>query len=134
MVARERLQKVLARAGVASRRGAEELIAAGRVAVNGRDRATDMTQRDVAAAWATAIEAAGLPLAGSEGQRGRSRIAFGAPLPVGMTAERELIDVVLTDRWPVWRVREAMTPHLPEGWRLIVASSAKSSRPRWPRP
>jgi 23S rRNA pseudouridine2605 synthase len=32
----ERLQKVLARAGVASRRGAEELIAAGRVAVNGR--------------------------------------------------------------------------------------------------
>jgi 23S rRNA pseudouridine2605 synthase len=32
----ERLQKLLARAGVASRRGAEELIAAGRVAVNGR--------------------------------------------------------------------------------------------------
>jgi 23S rRNA pseudouridine2605 synthase len=32
----ERLQKVLARAGVASRRGAEGLIAAGRVTVNGR--------------------------------------------------------------------------------------------------
>src|SRR5690606_27434912 len=32
----ERLQKLLARAGVASRRGAEELIAAGRVAVNGQ--------------------------------------------------------------------------------------------------
>jgi 23S rRNA pseudouridine2605 synthase len=32
----ERLQKVLARAGVASRRGAEELIAAGRVSVSGR--------------------------------------------------------------------------------------------------
>jgi 23S rRNA pseudouridine2605 synthase len=31
----ERLQKVLARAGIASRRGAEELIAAGRVRVNG---------------------------------------------------------------------------------------------------
>lgn len=45
----ERLQKVLARAGVASRRASEELIAAGRVAVNGRtaqigqqvDEATD---------------------------------------------------------------------------------------------
>jgi radical SAM-linked protein len=84
-----------------------------------RDRATDATQREVAAAWANAIEAAGLPLAGSDGQRGRSRIAFGAPLPVGMTAERELIDVVLVDRWPVWRVREALIPHLPEGWRLI---------------
>lgn len=33
--ARERLQKYLSRCGVASRRGAEELIAAGRVAVNG---------------------------------------------------------------------------------------------------
>ena len=30
-----RLQKVLAQAGVASRRGAEELIAAGRVSVDG---------------------------------------------------------------------------------------------------
>jgi hypothetical protein len=36
-----------------------------------------------------------------------------------MTAERELSDVVLVDRWPVWRVREALIPHLPEGWRLI---------------
>ncbi|HEU4532591.1 MAG TPA: S4 domain-containing protein, partial [Polyangiaceae bacterium] len=32
----ERLQKILARAGVASRRAAEELITAGRVRVNGR--------------------------------------------------------------------------------------------------
>ena len=35
-MAAERLQKLLARAGVASRRAAEELIAAGRVRVNGR--------------------------------------------------------------------------------------------------
>jgi pseudouridine synthase len=34
-MARERLQKILARAGVASRRAAEELIASGRVSVNG---------------------------------------------------------------------------------------------------
>ncbi|HEY3266121.1 MAG TPA: S4 domain-containing protein, partial [Armatimonadota bacterium] len=32
----ERLQRILAAAGVASRRGAEELIRAGRVTVNGR--------------------------------------------------------------------------------------------------
>src|SRR5574340_505137 len=36
----ERLQKFLARAGVASRRSAEELILAGRVTVNGRATST----------------------------------------------------------------------------------------------
>lgn len=38
-----------------------------------------------------------------------------------MAAERELIDVVLVDVWPAWRVREALTPHVPAGWRLIDA-------------
>lgn len=53
-MSRVRLQKVLARAGVASRRGAEELIAAGRVSVNGKvatigesaDPATDAIRVD----------------------------------------------------------------------------------------
>lgn len=35
-MAQERIQKILARAGLASRRGAEEMISAGRVKVNGR--------------------------------------------------------------------------------------------------
>ena len=48
-MADDRLQKVLASAGIASRRGAEELIAAGRVTVDGRvaqlgDRADPATQ------------------------------------------------------------------------------------------
>ena len=31
----------------------------------------------------------------------------------------ELIDVVLTERWPIWRVRNALTDRLPAGWRLV---------------
>ena len=69
--------------------------------------------------WTAALQAAGLPLAGADGARSRSRLSFGAPLPIGMVAERELIDVVLVERWPVWRVRDALQAHLPPGWRLV---------------
>lgn len=78
-----------------------------------------MTQRDLNDAWLASIGAAGLPLARTEGATVRPRISFGAPLPVGMAAAGELIDVVLTERWPAWRVREALEPRLPEGWSLV---------------
>ena len=78
-----------------------------------------LTQREVAERWEAAIVGAGLPLARSDGAASRPRISFGAPLPVGMAAHGELIDLVLTERWPVWRVREALTPWIPDGWRLV---------------
>jgi radical SAM-linked protein len=81
--------------------------------------ATELAQREVAEGWVAAIEEAGLPVAWTEGARSRPRIAFGAPLPIGMAANAELIDVVLTERWPVWRLREAMTDRLPAGWSLV---------------
>lgn len=80
--------------------------------------AADEKQRVVADAWEAAIATAGLPVALGTDARARPRISFGAPLPVGMAANGELIDVVLTERWPVWRVREALTPHIPSGWRM----------------
>jgi 23S rRNA pseudouridine2605 synthase len=49
-MAEERLQKVLAAAGIASRRACEELIAQGRVAVNGRT-ATLGDKADRATTW-----------------------------------------------------------------------------------
>jgi radical SAM-linked protein len=81
--------------------------------------APEQPHRDVADSWTTAIERAGLPVAWTEGARARPRIAFGAPLPVGMAANAELIDVVLTERWPAWRVREALTDHVPMGWHVV---------------
>ena len=76
-------------------------------------------QRDVAEAWLATLESAGLPLARTEGARARARVSFGAPLPIAMAANGELIDVVLTERWPAWRVREALEGRLPPGWRLV---------------
>lgn len=74
--------------------------------------------RDQTEAWESALEASGLPTFRPAG-RARARVAFGAPLPAGIAAERELADIVLTSPEPVWRVREAMAGRLPAGWRLV---------------
>jgi radical SAM-linked protein len=81
--------------------------------------APSAAQRELADAWIGAIQAAGLPIAWTDADRSRPRISFGAPLPIGMAADGELIDVVLVERWPAWRVREALEARLPDGWRLV---------------
>ena len=74
--------------------------------------------RELIEAWELALEATGLPLYTPAG-RSRARFALGAPLPIGMVAERELADIVLTDVTPIWRVREALSTRLPDGWELV---------------
>lgn len=81
--------------------------------------APEQTQRELTETWERAIVGSGLPVAGTEGATARVRISFGAPLPVGMAARGELIDVVLTERLPIWRVREALEPMIPAGWWLV---------------
>lgn len=89
-----------------------------RLVVARDEAAAEQTQRELGSAWEAGLEAAGLPLARNNG---RPRISFGAPLPVGMAARAELVDVVLTERWPAWRLREAVEAVVPAGWRLVDA-------------
>lgn len=84
-------------------------------------RATDAPElggRELTEAWEVGFEASGLPAFIPVG-RARARVAFGAPLSAGLVAEGELADIVLTDFEPTWRVREALTASLPDGWRLV---------------
>ena len=74
--------------------------------------------RDLNEAWETALQVAGLPLARGGGARPKAPVAFAAPLPVGMVAEAELMDVLLCDRWPAWRAREALTGAMLRGWSM----------------
>ncbi len=80
--------------------------------------APELSQRDTLAAWDRTVVASGLPVVGGDVAKPKPRVAFGAPLSVGMAAEAELIDVVLTDRLPAWQVRAALQPNLPDGWSL----------------
>ncbi len=64
------------------------------------------------------LETSGLPAFCPPG-RAHPRVAFAAPLPDRVAAERELADIVLTELEPSWRVRAALTDRLPPGWRLV---------------
>lgn len=82
------------------------------------DDAPRIAGRELTDAWEEALEATGLPVHRPTG-RTRARVAFAAPLQLGVAAERELAEVFLAERVPIWRVREALTERLPAGWRLV---------------
>jgi radical SAM-linked protein len=73
--------------------------------------AAQLGGRDLQAAIEANLAAAGLPTAG------RTQMAAG--LPSGLAAERELLDVTLTERWPVARVRPALGAALPDGHEIV---------------
>jgi radical SAM-linked protein len=81
--------------------------------------APSLTHREVAEAWEAAVVQSGLPVAFTDAARPRARVSFGAPLPLGIAAEAEFIDLVLVERLPTWRIREALIDQLPDGWSLV---------------
>ena len=86
--------------------------------------------RDYIAAWEAALVGAGLPLVVTD--PGRPRIALAAPLPVGISALRELLDFWLTERWPAWRVREAVEARLPSDHAVVGLGNVWLGAPALP--
>lgn len=80
--------------------------------------APTLAGREQTDAWELALDGSGLPIHRPTG-RPRARVAFGAPLPASMAAERELLDLSLTELCPAWLVRDRLADHLPTGWRLV---------------
>ncbi len=74
--------------------------------------------RELVDLWDTAIDSSGLPVHRPAG-RVRPRLAFGAPIQLGIAAERELADLFLSELAPIWRVRGVLANVMPEGWRLV---------------
>jgi pseudouridine synthase len=102
-MAAERISKVLAAAGVASRRGADELVAAGRVTVDGRpaalgERVDPETQ---------AVEVDGRPIAPPTGRQ----LYLAMHKPAGVTS-------TVQDRHAVTTVIDLVPPDLSRGVRL----------------
>lgn len=79
--------------------------------------------------WERALRRARLPLAYSQGHTAHPRIALAAPLPVGVTSECELMDVVLTRALPMPSVVQALNLALPQGMRAFDAWEVPLSLP-----
>lgn len=84
-----------------------------------RPDAPPLPPREQLAAWESSLALSGLPLAGLDLPVPRPRVVLGAPLPVGMPAERELADLFLVERRAVAEVRVRLAGSLPAGHELL---------------
>ena len=73
---------------------------------------------DLFRTWERVLRRAALPLLYSQGFNPRPRMAIAFPLPVGFTAEEELLDVLLTHPVPPLEVIQRLRPQLPRGLTL----------------
>jgi radical SAM-linked protein len=73
---------------------------------------------DLARAWERSLRRAGVPLAYSRGFSPRPKLQLAAALPLGHSAEAEMVDVWLEQRMGLEALARALPPALPAG--LVV--------------
>jgi radical SAM-linked protein len=99
--------------------------------VHGRGPSTtSLSQRDEQEAWEVALTGSGLPVA-LDG-RGRPRVATAVPLPVGLEARAERLDVFLVARLRVAEVRAALAPAAPPGHPIVEVHDVWLGAPALP--
>jgi radical SAM-linked protein len=74
-----------------------------------------ITHLDLMRFWERALRRADIPLAYSEGFSPSPRLSLAAPLPVGVTASAELMDVSLSQRVAPQQFIKAVSEQLPAG-------------------
>lgn len=133
---RERLQKLLARAGIASRRTAERLIAEGRVSVNGRT-VTELGSRADPATDTVRVDGRRLPPAPAE----RVYLALHKPRgyvttlrdPEGRPCVRDLLSGIPVRVFPVGRLdfqSEGLLLLTNDGWLAHVLMHPRNAVPK----
>jgi hypothetical protein len=95
--------------------------------------ASDAVGRAALEAWQASLAASGLPTLGSAaGGDGPPRISFAAPLAAAFQGDAELADLWLTERLPIWTVREALAGRLPSGHAWVAAEDVWLGAPPLP--
>lgn len=91
---------------------------------------TETAGREYGALWERSLGRSGLPLV--EVAPGRPKIVFASPLPVGIAARRELLDVWLTDPRTAWQIREAVEAVLPADHTIVDLENVWLGAPALP--
>ncbi len=100
-------------------------------------QAASIGHLDLARRWERALREAGVPVSYSQSNRPQPRLTLAAGLPMGVTSEGELLDVVLTEHLPPSELVARVRPHLPEGlealeaWEVGLGLPALPSAVRW---
>lgn len=79
--------------------------------------------------FARALRRAGLPVAYSQGFNPHPKLAFGPPLPVGVTSSAEYLDLELAEPVPLPGLMMQLGQALPEGIRVKEAREIKGKVP-----
>lgn len=84
---------------------------------------------DRTAVWSRTARRAGLPLVHSGGFNPRPRIQFASALPVGFTAQEELLDLWVAQEVDLRETQEAIARAAPEGLTLVGLQEVDAAEP-----
>ncbi len=87
---------------------------------------------DLSRIWTEAFEHAGAAVSYSQGNRPHPRLTLAAGLPMGVTSEAELLDVVLARRMDPDDVVANVQPHLPPGLEALECREVGIGLPSLP--
>ena len=90
---------------------------------------TYISHLDMMRMWQRAFRRGGVPVAYSTGQFHRPRFSLGAPLPVGVTADGELMDVYMKRRMSPFYFLKQVGQQLPQG---VEINEAQDVPLDWP--
>ncbi|MBM7583073.1 radical SAM-linked protein [Caldicoprobacter guelmensis] len=94
-----------------------------------RDRVKYISHLDLMRTLHRALRRAGIPVAFSQGYNPQPKVAFGPPLPVGMTSEGEYMDIVLDLEMNPKEFCHRMNSVLPQGITVLDAVAIDKSFP-----
>ncbi|MHB1133336.1 MAG: TIGR03936 family radical SAM-associated protein [Chloroflexota bacterium] len=100
-----------------------------RFTFNRGETAMHVGHLDLARLWERALRRAGLPVAYSSGFTPHARVAFAAPLAVGLTAGAELVDVYMSETVPPEEAAARLDAQLPEGLTIRDAVEVERAAP-----